>query len=158
MFRKWQKSWGWTAASAAKFLNASIGFGGSCFKKDILNLVYLCRVEGLEEVADYVEKVVQINEYQKERFVLNMLSAMFNTLAGKKNLPLRICLQGRHGRHEGKPGHPDRPQASRRARRGGDHGSAGARERPEDLADVEWVFPTWRIPARPSAAATPSPS
>jgi len=73
----------------SRFLNASVGFGGSCFKKDILNLVYLCRVEGLEEVADYVEKVVLINEYQKERFVLNMLTAMFNTLAGKK-----ICLFG----------------------------------------------------------------
>jgi len=73
----------------AKFLNASVGFGGSCFKKDILNLVYLCRHEGLPEVADYFESVVRINEYQKERFVLNMLEAMFNTLAGK-----RICLFG----------------------------------------------------------------
>jgi len=73
----------------ARFLNASIGFGGSCFKKDILNLVYLCRHEGLPEVADYFEAVVRINEYQKERFVLNMLEAMFNTLAGK-----RICLFG----------------------------------------------------------------
>ncbi|NPV03164.1 MAG: nucleotide sugar dehydrogenase [Syntrophaceae bacterium] len=73
----------------ARFLNASVGFGGSCFKKDILNLVYLCRHEGLLEVADYIESVVRINEYQKERFVLNMLEAMFNTLAGK-----RICLFG----------------------------------------------------------------
>ena len=72
-----------------KFLNASIGFGGSCFKKDILNLVYLCRHYGLDEVADYWEGVVRINDYQKERFILNMLSAMFNTLAGKK-----ICLFG----------------------------------------------------------------
>lgn len=72
-----------------KFLNASIGFGGSCFKKDILNLVYLCRYYGLNEVADYWESVVGINEYQKDRFVLNMLTAMFNTLAGK-----RICLFG----------------------------------------------------------------
>ena len=72
-----------------KFLNASIGFGGSCFKKDILNLVYLCRYYGLDEVADYWEGVVKINDYQKERFVLNMLSTMFNTLAGKK-----ICLFG----------------------------------------------------------------
>jgi UDPglucose 6-dehydrogenase len=72
-----------------RFLNASIGFGGSCFKKDILNLVYLCRHEGLAEVADYFEAVVRINEYQKERFVLNMLEAMFNTLAGK-----RVCLFG----------------------------------------------------------------
>ena len=72
-----------------KFLNASIGFGGSCFKKDILNLVYICRSQGLDEVADYWEGVVKINDYQKERFILNMLSAMFNTLAGKK-----ICLFG----------------------------------------------------------------
>ena len=72
-----------------KFLNASIGFGGSCFKKDILNLVYLCRQYGLDEVADYWDGVVRINDYQKERFILNMLGAMFNTLAGK-----RICLFG----------------------------------------------------------------
>ena len=73
----------------AKFLNASIGFGGSCFKKDILNLVYLCRTYGLDEVADYWESVVKINEYQQSRFILNMLKVMFNTLAGK-----RICLFG----------------------------------------------------------------
>lgn len=71
------------------FLNASVGFGGSCFKKDILNLVYLCRHYGLEEVAAYWEQVVRLNEYQQERFVLNMLSAMFNTLVDK-----RICLLG----------------------------------------------------------------
>ncbi len=73
----------------AKFLNASVGFGGSCFKKDILNLVYICRYYGLKEVADYWEGVVEINEYQKERFILNMLQVMFNTLAGKK-----VCLFG----------------------------------------------------------------
>jgi UDPglucose 6-dehydrogenase len=67
-----------------KFLNASVGFGGSCFKKDILNLVYLCRHYGLDEVADYWERVVSINEYQKERFTLQMLGTMFNTLSGKK--------------------------------------------------------------------------
>jgi len=72
-----------------KFLNASIGFGGSCFKKDILNLVYLCRQYGLDDVAEYWNGVVRINDYQKERFILNMLGAMFNTLAGK-----RICLFG----------------------------------------------------------------
>ncbi len=72
-----------------KFLNASVGFGGSCFKKDILSLVYLCRHYGLDEVANYWQGVVRINEYQKERFSLNILSAMFNTLAGKK-----ICLFG----------------------------------------------------------------
>ncbi len=73
----------------AKFLNASIGFGGSCFKKDILNLVYLCRSYGLEAEADYWEGVIHINEHQKDRFVLNMLATMFNTLAGK-----RVCLFG----------------------------------------------------------------
>ena len=72
-----------------QFLNASIGFCGSCFKKDILNLVYLCKYYGLHEVADYWESVVKINEYQKDRFVLNMLRSMFNTLVGKK-----ICLFG----------------------------------------------------------------
>ncbi|MBW6485040.1 MAG: nucleotide sugar dehydrogenase [Syntrophobacterales bacterium] len=68
----------------SKFLNASIGFGGSCFKKDILNLVYLCRNYGLNEVADYWEMVIRINDYQQERFIQGMLGAMFNTLSGKK--------------------------------------------------------------------------
>lgn len=72
-----------------KFLSAGIGFGGSCFKKDILNLVYLCRHYGLTEVADYWEAVIKMNEYQKSRFIRNMIGAMFNTLAGKK-----ICLFG----------------------------------------------------------------
>jgi UDPglucose 6-dehydrogenase len=72
-----------------KFLNASIGFGGSCFKKDILNLVYLCRHYGLDTVADYWESVVKINDYQQERFIRNILEVMFNTLAGK-----RVCLWG----------------------------------------------------------------
>ncbi len=72
-----------------KFLNASIGFGGSCFKKDIFNLVYLCRNYGLDEVADYWESVVKMNQYQMERFVLKMLKSMFNTIAGK-----RIALFG----------------------------------------------------------------
>ncbi len=72
-----------------KFLNASVGFGGSCFKKDILNLVYLCRFYGLDEVADYWENIIKINQYQQERFVVKMLNAMFNTLSGKK-----ICLLG----------------------------------------------------------------
>ena len=73
----------------SKYLSASVGFGGSCFKKDILNLVYLCQQYGLHEVADYWESVVRINEYQQERFMLNMLTTMFNTLAGK-----RICIFG----------------------------------------------------------------
>lgn len=67
-----------------KFLKASIGFGGSCFKKDILNLVYLCGHYGLPEVADYWEQVIKMNDFQARRFVGNMLAAMFNTVADKK--------------------------------------------------------------------------
>lgn len=68
----------------SRFLKASVGFGGSCFKKDILNLVYICESYGLVEVARYWESVVMINDYQKRRFVGNMLHVMFNTMAGKK--------------------------------------------------------------------------
>ncbi|MBN1306854.1 MAG: UDP-glucose 6-dehydrogenase [Chitinispirillaceae bacterium] len=67
-----------------RFLRASVGFGGSCFKKDILNLVYLCEKYGLHEVALYWESVIAINDYQKRRFVKTMLRVMFNTIAGKK--------------------------------------------------------------------------
>ena len=67
-----------------KFLKAGIGFGGSCFRKDILNLVYLCEYYGLSEVAAYWEQVIKMNEYQQARFVSNMISAMFNTIAGKR--------------------------------------------------------------------------
>ena len=73
----------------SKFLKASVGFGGSCFKKDILNLVYICENYGLDEVARYWESVVRINEWQEKRFVRNMLSNLFNTAAGK-----RIALFG----------------------------------------------------------------
>ncbi len=73
----------------AKFLNASVGFGGSCFKKDILNLVYLCETYGLTEVAEYWRQVVAMNEYQQDRFVATMIQQMFNTIADK-----RIALLG----------------------------------------------------------------
>jgi len=68
----------------SKFLNASVGFGGSCFKKDILNLVYIAEHYGLHEVAGYWEYVIKINEYQEHRFVHQMIKVMFNTIAGKK--------------------------------------------------------------------------
>ncbi|MCL1956234.1 MAG: nucleotide sugar dehydrogenase [Fibromonadales bacterium] len=68
----------------SKFLKASIGFGGSCFKKDILNLVYLCEHYGLPEVAAYWESVVKINEWQTNRSVKRVLRSMFNTIAAKK--------------------------------------------------------------------------
>ena len=67
-----------------KFLKAGVGFGGSCFKKDILNLVYLCDHYGLDEVARYWEQVVLLNDYQNRRFVKNIILNMFNTVAGKK--------------------------------------------------------------------------
>ncbi|QSH41931.1 nucleotide sugar dehydrogenase [Lentisphaerota bacterium ZTH] len=67
-----------------KFLRASVGFGGSCFRKDILNLVYLCEFYGLPEVAAYWEQVVLMNEYQERRFVQKIIDRMFNTVAGKK--------------------------------------------------------------------------
>ena len=68
----------------AKFLRAGVGFGGSCFRKDILNLVYICQSYGLTEVAEYWESVIRINEWQQRRFVRMMLESMFNTIAGKK--------------------------------------------------------------------------
>jgi len=66
------------------FLQASVGFGGSCFKKDILNLVYLCEYFGLPEVAAYWEQVITMNEFQMSNFVSKMVHAMFNTVAGKR--------------------------------------------------------------------------
>jgi len=71
------------------FLRASVGFGGSCFKKDILNLVYLCEYYGLPEVASYWEQVVKLNEFQEMRFASKMVASMFNTITGK-----RIALFG----------------------------------------------------------------
>lgn len=67
-----------------KFLKSSVGFGGSCFQKDILNLVYLCDYFGLPEVARYWEQVVVMNDYQKSRFGSKIISTLFNTVAGKK--------------------------------------------------------------------------
>jgi UDPglucose 6-dehydrogenase len=67
-----------------KFLSASVGFGGSCFQKDILNLAYICECQGLKEVADYWYSVVGMNDYQKSRFVKRAVSAMFNTIRNKK--------------------------------------------------------------------------
>ena len=65
------------------FLNASVGFGGSCFKKDILNLVYLCKHYGLNEVAEYWHQVVKINDYQMNRFAQKIIDAFDGELNGK---------------------------------------------------------------------------
>lgn len=68
----------------SRFLKSSVGFGGSCFQKDILNLVYLCRHFGLETVAQYWHQVVIMNDYQKRRFSQRIVEALFNTLSGKR--------------------------------------------------------------------------
>ena len=68
----------------SKFLRAGVGFGGSCFKKDILNLVYLCETFNLHEVAAYWEQVVLMNEYQEKRFAERIVKNMFNTISGKR--------------------------------------------------------------------------
>lgn len=67
-----------------KFLKASVGFGGSCFQKDILNLVYIAKSYGLNEVADYWEQVIIMNDHQKRRFARNIIQTLFNTVSGKK--------------------------------------------------------------------------
>ncbi|WWD20447.1 hypothetical protein CI109_104923 [Kwoniella shandongensis] len=68
----------------SKFLKASVGFGGSCFQKDILNLVYLSESLHLPEVAKYWRSVVELNEYQKSRFARKVVDTLFNTITGKK--------------------------------------------------------------------------
>lgn len=100
-----------------KFLRASVGFGGSCFQKDILNLVYLAETLSLPEVAAYWRQVVEMNEYQKRRFSKRVVDTLFNTITGKvsvlnvvlrcmkPNEPkiahrcARICFQSRHWRY-----------------------------------------------------------
>ncbi|TMW55429.1 hypothetical protein Poli38472_010311 [Pythium oligandrum] len=72
-----------------KFLNASLGFGGSSFQRDVLSLVYLAQSLYLPEVAEYWRRVVEINDFQKQRFVRKMLQTMYNSVTGKK-----ICLYG----------------------------------------------------------------
>lgn len=72
-----------------KFLKASVGFGGSCFQKDVLNLSYLCEHFGLPEVAAYWKQVIEMNDWQKSRFTKNIVSTLFNTVTGK-----RIALLG----------------------------------------------------------------
>jgi UDPglucose 6-dehydrogenase len=67
-----------------KFLKSSVGFGGSCFQKDILNLVYLCQHFGLPEVAEYWEQVIKMNDWQKARFSKAIVRSLFNTVTGKK--------------------------------------------------------------------------
>ena len=66
------------------FASVLLGFGGSCFQKDVLNLVYLCECLNLPEVASYWQQVIDINDYQKRRFANNIVDALFNTVTNKK--------------------------------------------------------------------------
>jgi len=68
----------------SRFLQSSVGFGGSCFQKDILNLVYIAETMGLPEVAAYWDQVIIMNDYQKKRFANQVISSMFNTISGKR--------------------------------------------------------------------------
>ncbi len=78
------KAVGMDSRIGPKFLKAGLGFGGSCFKKDILNLTYIAENYGLTEIARYWEQVVEINSYQQRRFVDIIIKQMFNTIVGKK--------------------------------------------------------------------------
>ncbi len=87
-----------------RFLSASVGFGGSCFKKDILNLVYIARSYGLNEVADYWQAVVAMNEYQQERFVHTIIREMFHTVVGKRIALLGFAFKADTGDTRESPG------------------------------------------------------
>jgi UDPglucose 6-dehydrogenase len=78
------KAVGMDSRIGSKFLQSSVGFGGSCFQKDILNLVYIAKSFGLNEVADYWEQVIILNDHQKRRFAANIVKTLFNTVSGKK--------------------------------------------------------------------------
>jgi|SRR5690554_740336 len=78
------KAIGMDSRIGSKFLKASVGFGGSCFQKDILNLVYIAKSYGLNAVADYWEQVILMNEHQKQRFSDKIISTLYNTVSGKK--------------------------------------------------------------------------
>ena len=78
------KAIGMDSRIGPKFLKASVGFGGSCFQKDILNLVYIAKAYGLNEVADYWEQVIIMNDHQKRRFSHKIVTTLYNTVSGKK--------------------------------------------------------------------------
>ena len=78
------KAIGMDSRIGSKFLKSSVGFGGSCFQKDILNLVYIAKSFGLNEVADYWERVIIMNDHQKARFAKNIVKTLYNTVADKK--------------------------------------------------------------------------
>ena len=82
---------GYDSRIGPKFLRASVGFGGSCFQKDILNLVYLSESLHLPQVAAYWRQVVEMNEYQKARFSKTVVDTLFNTITGKVCVKTSTC-------------------------------------------------------------------
>jgi UDPglucose 6-dehydrogenase len=78
------KAIGMDSRIGSKFLKASVGFGGSCFQKDILNLVYICQHYNLQEAAEYWLQVIKMNDYQEHRFANNIMKSLFNTVSSKK--------------------------------------------------------------------------
>ena len=80
----------------SKFLKSSVGFGGSCFQKDILNLVYISKSLGLDEVSEYWHQVIKINDYQRERFAKKIMKSLFGYSIWKKNHAFRLGIQKRH--------------------------------------------------------------
>jgi UDPglucose 6-dehydrogenase len=81
----------------SKFLRAGVGFGGSCFRKDLLGLIYLCKSFQLDEVAEYWNQVLQMNDFQRERFVRNVLDSMFGTVCRKKIAVLGFAFKANTG-------------------------------------------------------------
>lgn len=73
----------------SKFLNSSVGFGGSCFKKDILALIYLAELKGLYEVANYWQAVINMNEYRKKTFFERIFQTLSFNIKNKK-----VCILG----------------------------------------------------------------
>jgi UDPglucose 6-dehydrogenase len=88
---------GYDSRVGNKFLRASVGFGGSCFQKDILNLVYLSESLHLPEVAAYWRQVVEMNEYQKKRFSKSVVDTLFNTITGKRIAVLGFAFKADTG-------------------------------------------------------------
>jgi UDPglucose 6-dehydrogenase len=111
-----------------KFLKAGPGFGGSCFQKDILNLVYLCRHYGLQEVADYWEQVVQLNTWQQHRISRLVVNRLFGTVTGKRIAVLGFAFKAdtndtpssRRLLRRSNPGYPHLPRPAGRRRPVGD--------------------------------------
>ena len=77
------KAIGMDSRIGPKFLQVSVGFGGSCFQKDILNLVYIAKSLGLNEVADYWHQVILMNNHQRDRFAKKIIKTLYSTVSGK---------------------------------------------------------------------------